>query len=146
MDLWELVAREQIRDLVARYNATGDSGRFDDMLALFWNDAEMEIAFGPSGSSEVMQGADAIRSIFTGAADRWSDDLAQTPGAPYHVRHFVSTLVIDIEDAQHARGYCYFQVLMPHGLDHWGRYFDKYEARDGVWKFARRRVTSDGHR
>ena len=35
MELWELVARESIRDLVARYNANGDSGRFDQVLELF---------------------------------------------------------------------------------------------------------------
>ena len=31
MESWELVARESVRDLVARYNANGDSGRFDEM-------------------------------------------------------------------------------------------------------------------
>jgi hypothetical protein len=33
---------------------------------------------------------------------------------------------------------------MPHGLDHWGRYFDRYEARDGEWRFIRRRVHREG--
>ena len=41
--MWELVARESIRDLVARYNANGDSGRFDQVMALFAPDAVMEI-------------------------------------------------------------------------------------------------------
>ena len=31
----ELVARESIRDLVARYNPNGDSGRFDQVVELF---------------------------------------------------------------------------------------------------------------
>jgi hypothetical protein len=30
-----LVARESIRDLVARYNANGDTGRFAQVLDLF---------------------------------------------------------------------------------------------------------------
>lgn len=151
MEPLELKAREQIRDLVARYNATGDTGRFDEMMSLFWDDAEMEV--GPSGGTTVHCGSESIRSIFTGAAARWRDELTGGNGqvetertaAPHHVRHHVSTLVIDLHDDQHAVGYCYFQVLMPHGLDHWGRYFDRYEARDGVWKFARRRVTTDGN-
>ncbi len=42
MESWELDAREQIRDLVARYNAKGDAGRLDDMLELFAPDAELE--------------------------------------------------------------------------------------------------------
>lgn len=145
MDEWELAAREQIRDLVARYNASGDSGRFDDVMALFWDDAEMEVG-GPDGPV-VKRGADEIRTIFTGAAERWKVDDPDRAGSarPHHVRHSVSTLVIDFDDPTHARGYCYFSVIMPHGLDHWGRYFDRYEARGGVWKFARRRVTSEGH-
>ena len=32
MEAWELDAREQIRDLVAAYNAHGDRGRVDDLL------------------------------------------------------------------------------------------------------------------
>ena len=28
MQLWELTARESIRDLVTRYNSNGDAGRF----------------------------------------------------------------------------------------------------------------------
>ena len=34
MTLDELIARESIRDLVARYNANGDSGRFDQVVEL----------------------------------------------------------------------------------------------------------------
>ena len=30
METWELLARECIRDTVARYNHAGDTGRFDD--------------------------------------------------------------------------------------------------------------------
>lgn len=145
METWELIAREQIRDLVARYNACGDSGRFDELMELFWDDAEMEIG-GPDGP-DVRRGADAIRSIFTGTADRWKTELAPAaePSAPHYVRHNVSTLVIDVDDPEHARGYCYFHTIMPHGVDHWGRYFDAYEARDGEWRFKRRRVRSEGN-
>lgn len=145
MELWELNARESIRDLVARYNATGDSGRFDPLMELFWEDAEMDISTG------TFVGHDEILSIFTGTAERWSGDGtsgsgSDAAGVPVatHVRHNVSTLVIDMIDETHAKGYCYFSVVMPHGLDHWGRYFDKFEARDGVWKFARRKVVGDG--
>ena len=35
MEPWELDAREQIRGLVAAYNALGDRGRFDAVMALF---------------------------------------------------------------------------------------------------------------
>ena len=35
MEQWELIARESIRDTVARYNHAGDSGRYDDMIGCF---------------------------------------------------------------------------------------------------------------
>lgn len=138
----ELLAREAIRDLVARYNANGDSGRVDKVLELFWPDAAMEVG-GPA-APVVRTGHDEIASIFTGAAVTFRPDSA--PSTPHHVRHYVATHVVDLVDETHATGYAYFQVLMPHGLDHWGRYFDRYEARDGEWRFARRKVTTDGHR
>ena len=144
MEIWELIARESIRDLVSRYNATGDSGRFDEMVALFWDDATMEIT-GPDGPV-VRRGRDEIRSIFTGVADRWKPDETSAGSdavCQHYMRHRVATLVIDVEDEHTARGYSYFEVVMPHGLDHWGRYFDRFEARDGVWKFAHRRVRGD---
>ena len=44
-----------------------------------------------------------------------------------------------------AAGRCYYQVLMSHGLDHWGRYIDGYQLVDGRWLFSSRRVTMDGY-
>jgi hypothetical protein len=49
-----------------------------------------------------------------------------------------------VEDEDHARGRSYFMVLMPHGLDHWGRYVDRYERRDGRWLIVERQALSDG--
>ena len=43
MEPWELIAREAARDLVARYNANGDAGRLDEVLALFRADAVLEV-------------------------------------------------------------------------------------------------------
>jgi SnoaL-like domain len=35
MEMWELVAREQIRDTLARYNWSGDAGRLDELADTF---------------------------------------------------------------------------------------------------------------
>ena len=133
MEEWELVARESIRDLVARYNANGDSGRFDHVVELFAPDAVMDV------DGQVFEGREQIRTIFTSAAD----SLRDRPG-PRLLRHFTSTLQIDVENETFARGRCYYQVLMAHGLDHWGRYLDEYAPVDGTWKFAKRREILDG--
>lgn len=133
METWELVARESIRDLVARYNANGDSGRFDQVVACFAPDAVMDV------DGTLYEGREQIRTIFTSAAD----SLRDHPG-PQLLRHFTSTLQIDVESETFARARCYYQVLMAHGLDHWGRYLDEFAPVDGTWLFTRRREVLDG--
>jgi uncharacterized protein (TIGR02246 family) len=135
VEMWELQAREAIRDLVARYNANGDSGRFAQVLELFAPDAQMVLDDG------VRTGHDEIRTIFTGA----KDDLWTAAGAPTYVRHVTGTHQIDLIDTEHATGRLYFQVITSVGLDHWGRYVDQYRVVDGRWRFARRTVTVDGY-
>ncbi|MFM8304726.1 MAG: nuclear transport factor 2 family protein [Actinomycetota bacterium] len=132
--MWELVARESIRDLVARYNANGDTGRFDQVMELFAPDAVMEIAGEPP-----RVGHDEIRAVFTGTAG--GVDWGYRP--PY-LRHVTGTHQIDLVDETSAVGRCYYFVLTAVGLDHWGRYVDEYRVVDGAWRFARRRVTTDG--
>jgi uncharacterized protein (TIGR02246 family) len=133
MEHWELVARESIRDLVARYNANGDSGRFDQMVELFAPDAVMLIG------DTAFKGREQIRTIFTSAAD----SLRERPG-PVMLRHLTSTLQIDVQGPDAATSRCYYHVLMPHGLDHWGRYLDEYRVVEGQWRFALRREILDG--
>ncbi len=133
MELWELVARESIRDLVARYNANGDSGRFDQVLECFAPDAIMELDGRP------YRGRAEIRTIFTGAAE-----MARRGPEPIIVRHHTSTLQIDIASQQDASSRCYYQVLSGKGLDHWGRYLDRYGVIDGKWCFFHRREFLDG--
>ena len=143
MELWELVAHESIRDLVARYNANGDTGRFPQVLELFANDAVMDV-----GDGEVYEGIERIETIFTGTRERVkgldASDGRTAPAGKVYMRHHTSTLQIDLIDEHHAKSRCYYQVLMHHGLDHWGRYIDEYEQRDGRWLFTSRKVTLDG--
>ncbi len=134
MELWELVARESIRDLVARYNANADSGRFDQVLECFAPEAIMELDGTP------YRGRDHIRSIFTGTAE-----LVRAQGtAPILVRHHTSTLQIDVSGPHKASSRCYYQVISNNGLDHWGRYLDSYGTIDGRWYFFHRREFLDG--
>jgi 3-phenylpropionate/cinnamic acid dioxygenase small subunit len=136
MELWELTARESIRDLVARYNANGDAGRFDQVVELFAEDARMEIGDG----LPPRVGREEIRTIFTGVRDG-----AASGDHPVYLRHCTSTLQIDLVDEETATSRCYFFVLTAVGLDHWGRYVDGYTRSGGVWRFSHRRVTTDGH-
>jgi hypothetical protein len=127
------VAREEIRDLVARYNANGDTGRFAQVRDLFVGDAIMKIE-----PDDEHVGIDAIMTIFTGTSTNTASS------ALTHVRHFTSTHQIDFDDADHASGRLYFVVLTDVGLDHWGRYVDRYVRTAEGWRFARRSVSVDG--
>src|SRR3954470_19942522 len=123
MDVDDLIAREAVRDLVARYNGYGDSGRFAELAGLFAADAVMEIV-QLNGALVRHEGRDAIGQIFSRVSDRVSGRRGDTRS---YIRHTTATHVIDLVDADHARGRLYFVVFMPHGLDHWGRYADEYE-------------------
>ena len=130
MENWQLMAREEIRDLVSRYNANGDTGRFAQVRALFAPDAVLIV------QGRRHEGIDAVMEVFTGAT--------ANDGGPSYVRHFTATHQIDLVDEAHATGRCYFAVLTDIGLDHWGRYVDDYRRVDDRWVFASRSVTLDG--
>src|SRR5258708_28172841 len=102
----DVSAREAIRDLVARYNANGDTGRFEQVLALFAPDAVMEL------DGETLRGRDAIAGLFE--RTRALVTASATGAERTHLRHFTATHQIDVVDADHATGRCYFQVLMAH--------------------------------
>jgi uncharacterized protein (TIGR02246 family) len=133
VEVWELVARESIRDLVARYNAAGDSGRIAQMIELFGQDARLVV---PDGSHE---GREAIRAFF--------ESVASGAGQGEKIRllrHFTATHQIDVLGPESATGRCYYQVLTEAGLDHWGVYVDRYDCAEDRWLFQERRVRVDG--
>ncbi|MET0711804.1 MAG: nuclear transport factor 2 family protein [Jiangellaceae bacterium] len=141
MTLDDLLAREGIRDLVSRYNSYGDTGKFEQLFELFADDAVMEV--GPArGDRKTYDGLEQVKLIFTGAQGRVQaqDQRAATT----YIRHFTATHQIDLVDADHATGRCYFAVIIDKGLDHWGRYMDRYVRVEGAWRFHHRRVIVDG--
>ena len=134
MDVWELVAREEIRELVARYAHCADSGRFEELVALFAEDGLLEI-----DDREPLRGRDAILAFL--ASTRSS---AQKSPAARSIRHHVSSLRIDVSARDAATGSSYFLVVTQRGPDHWGRYRDRYAVSDGRWVFAARQVRVEG--
>jgi ketosteroid isomerase-like protein len=139
MELWEIEARECIRDLVARYNANGDSGRIDQMMALFAEEAVMLIP--PSGE---YVGRKAIRAFLGSVAKGTASNANRDDGGVRFIRHFTATHQIDVLDREKAVGRSYFAVLTDRGLDHWGRYVDEYRRIDDRWQFWHRTCTTDG--
>jgi uncharacterized protein (TIGR02246 family) len=134
---WRFRAEVEIRSLVQRYNAYGDAGRFDEFLELFAPDATYVVA----GREAPFEGHDGIRRLLGEANDdlrAWGTDRR------FYIRHFTATHEIRFEGPTAARGRTYYQCLMPHGLDHWGRYTDRYAVVGGRWLFAARTEARDG--
>lgn len=81
MEIWEVVAREQIRDTLARYNWSGDAGRVDDLAATFCPDGMLEIRGARS-----LRGRGEIARFLTGV----TADVATTAA---HSRPVVRHLI-----------------------------------------------------
>jgi 3-phenylpropionate/cinnamic acid dioxygenase small subunit len=134
VEIWELIARERIRDLVAGYAQLADTGRFDALLELFAEDGVLH-----GGDTPEAHGRDAIRAFLTGT----SSSLKDATSAPL-IRHHVSNLRIEVVSPDEARGTSYFFVVTDRGPDHWGRYRDEYVRRGERWVFRYRRARLDG--
>jgi len=134
VELWELAAREAIRETVAAYAHCADSGRFADFADLFTVDGVLEVRGQAS-----LHGREAIRAYLEGVGTELSDATT----API-IRHHVSNLTIDVVSPTGAHGACYFLAVTEHGVDHWGRYRDHYVLEGDRWRFAHRLARTDG--
>jgi hypothetical protein len=151
MEMWELVARESARDLIARYNANGDSGRIEQMVAVFAPDAIMEVG------ERRFEGRDAIFEFMSGVVSAQAERDPDAPPPPISpaladweargrtpmLRHVTGTTQIDVVDEHTVRARSYYLVLAAHGLDHWGRYLDEFGVVDGEWRITHRREITD---
>jgi hypothetical protein len=130
---WELVARESIRDTVARYNHAGDAGRYELMVGCFTADGTLTVV-----GAGTHRGHDALTAFFSGVSG------TARPGLT-HLRHCVTNLLIDVESPSAARAASYFEVVTDIGLDHWGRYRDRFVPVGDRWLLAERSVKTDGY-
>ena len=135
MEIWELAAREAIRETVARYAHLVDGGRIDELLELFAEDGTLEAGDRPPAT-----GRAAMRAFFLETGAR----LAAASGRGF-IRHHVSNLVIDLTGSASAEARSYFVAITEHGLDHWGRYRDRLVRGGTGWLFQHRRARVDGY-
>jgi len=134
MRRWELAAREQIRVLVAQYNGFGDRGQVAELAELFSPDGVLETDQGGTSA-----GPAAIEAYL-------SNIVSDNTAAATYWRHFVATHNVVVTSRSEATGTAYFLVLDHQGLNHWGRYRDRYRRDDhGHWHFAHRFVRIDDH-
>ena len=120
MEIWELVARERIRDSLARYNWSGDAMRLDELVGAFCPDGVLEVR-----KEEPKVGRAAIIEFLGGVAPGSKPLPADAPaGTKRIVRHNLTNVRFLEVTPERARVGSYFTVVTEIGLDHYGRYRD----------------------
>jgi hypothetical protein len=135
--LWELAAREQVRDTLGRYTHAADRGRSADVADCFTVEGVLDVGqLGGrwEGRAQIITELDAVAA-----------QLAEKGDTPGLVRHHVSSVLIEFPEPTEASVRSYFLVLTSIGPDHWGRYLDRLEPDGDRWRFTERRVQVDGH-
>ncbi|OBB65899.1 nuclear transport factor 2 family protein [Mycobacterium sp. 852014-50255_SCH5639931] len=134
METWELVARERIRETLARYNWSGDAGRLEGLAETFCPDGVLEIR-----GFEPLRGRSAIITFLGGIT---GNVAAGTRVKPV-VRHNLTNVLFTALDADQAQVSSYFTVLTNIGLDHFGRYRDTLVPHGDAWLIKHRKVSTD---
>lgn len=141
MTIEELMAREAIRDTMAKYNVSGDRLKIEDYVACFTEDAVMESEYVPDDKAFRYEGRSAILAW----QNRW---LSRKAGAgtvhkASFIRHHLSTSKIDVTGPETAKARTYWVAWTDIGPDHAGYYLDDFRKVGDAWLIAHRRVRLD---
>lgn len=132
----QLRAQAEISRLLYSYAYHIDSGDFDAQAELFRH------ATVSAGAGREMFGADAFRAMERAFVRTYDDGTPRT-------KHVITNVIVDVApDGASASSRCYFQVLQAapgFALQPIcaGRYEDRFECVDGVWRFSRREMRVD---
>jgi SnoaL-like domain len=141
MTLDELLAREAIRDTMAKYNTSGDRLKAEDFAACFTADGIIE--------SERVSGDEKFRYEGRAAIFEWQNRWRnREPGENVvhrasFVRHHLTTCKIDMLGSDSARTRTYWTAWTDIGPDHAGYYLDDFRKEGDLWLIARRRIRMD---
>ena len=134
METWELVARERIRDTLARYNWSGDAGRVSDLAETFCADGVLEVR-----GQQPLRGRSEIVAFLGGV----TDGVSISPGVKPVVRHNLANVLFAELTPERAQVSSYFTVVTHVGLDHFGRYRDVLVPAGDAWLIQHRKVSTD---
>ena len=139
-NLEDLLAREAIRDTMAKYNHSGDSLRAEDFAACFTEDGILE--------SDRLEGAGfhyASRAEILAWQTSWrsGSSSSETPRGAKFVRHNLTTCRIELTGPHSANARTYWVVMTDVGPDHCGVYTDQFRKVGGEWLIAHRKVRTE---
>jgi hypothetical protein len=133
VEMWELHARERIRDTLALYTWAGDSARIDDLALAFCADGVLEVR----GSAPAQGRAEIIAMLTAVAAP------AEPTVGRRIARHNLTNIRFVELGPEGARVDSYFTVVTQIGLDHYGRYRDTFVPVGDLWLIRHRFVSTD---
>jgi hypothetical protein len=141
MTLDQLLAREAIRQTMAKYNVSGDRLKVDAFAACFTEDGVIESERAPGDYIFRYEGREAIRAW----QNRWlnREPTQDTVHKATFVRHHLSTCHIEYSGGFTATARTYWVAWTDIGPDHSGTYLDDFRKVEGHWLIARRRVRRD---
>ena len=154
MQLTRLEDRARIYDLVMAYGYLEDARRWDEMLALYTDDIERELA---GSLTEVVRGKAELRDrLITPVMEAKSGRVAASRDLVEQLglRHLIFSVAIEIAaDGTTARAVAqYILVATRNGADgfergsHEGSYEFDFRKADGSWRFSRQLiVTNNAH-
>ncbi len=132
-------ADRQIGNLIGAYSELIDRGDFDGLADLLADAGVGEVPRGgdPDRAPQVLRGRDRLRALYESTTRRYADGTPLT-------KHLTTNLIVDIDEAlgratsrsswlvlQAAPGLPLQPILA-------GRYHDRFECRDGRWRFTER--------
>jgi hypothetical protein len=127
-----------VANLVFAYAERIDAGDFAGVAELFRHGGITAEGGGPP-----WEGADQVRRMYESWTRRYEDD-----GTP-HTKHVTTNLILDIDEEEGtATARSYWTVLqavpgLPLQPILAGRYHDRFERADRVWRFSERRYLVD---
>ena len=130
----ETSARVQIHYTMAVYCNSVDSGEVEGVVSTFAEGARLELSQGPA-----LHGRSAIRAFYEPVIGPARPDRA--PGEPLPLlRHNLTTSRVEFASDHEAQGWTYFMSLTRHGLDHAGRYIDRFARHGERWLIEDRKI------
>jgi len=149
MDVWELAARESIRDVIHAYAYAGDRLLVDEMAGVFLPDGVLEIAKEGkqySGRGEIATRLGLGMGTSSDQARSRAQERHRAAGTVVIRRHLVTNIRFEEVSEGDAVVSSYFTVVTHDGLDHFGRYRDSFVSSQGQWFIRHRLVTRDWQR
>ena len=138
MEIWELVAREQICNTINKYAHAVDKVRFPVLASTFAPDGILEVMHGKTavGHDEII----TLLSTFMQETDTFRGDRT---ASGFYTRHVSSNIWFEEVTTTHARVSSYFTTYTPIGADHWGRYYDTFVPVGDDWLLKHRLAVVD---